>query len=359
MHSQQVVFDASSRELRFQTSEVGRPSGGAIVARVTMAGVCGTDHHRLRGDVPGDAWPVMFGHEVVGSVVDVGEGATDWRGDALEVGDRITWFPASAGCDQCEACADQMWILCQTEKWPSPADEPNAAGFQEIATIGPRVPVYRLDQDTSDAAYTAFGCALPTAIEGVDVIGGIGENDTVVVQGAGPVGLAYTAVVAAQRPAQLIVIGAPESRLQWASILGATTVLDITATSAAERAAEVQALTGGRGADVVFEAAGHAAAFPEGLELLARRGRYQITGLFSGSQTVAVDPVVINNKLLTIRGAYGALPRHREAAVDLVPQLERDHRISRLLQSTFPLAQTKDAIVELGSGNATKTAVTP
>ncbi|NKX55898.1 zinc-binding dehydrogenase [Arthrobacter mobilis] len=360
MQSTAVSFDGASLSLSLITEKVDVPPVGGLIARVTMAGICGTDAHRLVGDVPKEDAPISFGHEAVGVVAELGVGrVTDWHGQNLAVGDRITWFPPAAGCGHCQNCLDDFFLLCEEETWPYPSSRPNPAGFQQYATLSARVPVYKVPNDIPDEAYVAFGCALPTAVNGMDVLGQILPAQTVLVQGCGPVGLASIALATLASPAQLIVIGAPAKRLEWATRLGATTALDITTTTQAERAERVRELTDGRGADVVIEAAGQPAAFTEGIELLARRGRYLISGLFSGSRTVEVNPVLINNRSLHIMGNLGGKRGNLGNAVALASRLQRRFAIADLVTDRFELAEIATAIRSSGIGLSTKTVVVP
>jgi len=355
-----IALEPRTLGLKLLQGPLSPPVVGEIVARVTMAGVCGTDAHRLAGDVAPGAYAYAFGHEPVGVVHALGEGrVVDSAGSPLAVGDRIVWYPASAGCGECAACLRGEHRVCLVETWPPSALEPNSAGYQDYATLSRRVEVYRLPDAVPDEAFVALGCALPTALAGADRLGPISPEHTVVVQGSGPVGLASAALAAMSGPRQLIVIGTPRDRLSWADRLGATTTIDLDATTPRERRNRVMELTEGAGADVVIEAAGVAEAFVEGLELLARAGRYLVTGLFSGARQVSINPVIINNRALRIIGNLGATPAQRRRAVELAASLHSRHRIGDLVTLREPLTRTADAIRRLGLGEVTKAVVIP
>src|SRR6266487_891190 len=79
---------------------------GAALVRTEMAGICGTDVHLWKGELP-IALPVILGHETVGRIEKLGEGVeTDWTGAPLQAGDRVTWNP-SAACGACYYCAEK------------------------------------------------------------------------------------------------------------------------------------------------------------------------------------------------------------------------------------------------------------
>lgn len=357
-----AVLDGSRSPFGIDVVEQPQPEPprGGMIARVTMAGVCGTDAHRLSGDVPPGPVPYAFGHEPVGVVATLGaDRDRDAAGRPLRVGDRIVWFPASAFCGECDPCLSGYVRGCQREPWPYPATDSNPAGYQDVATLSANVEAYRLPDGVPDETFVALGCALPTAITGMDRLGAIASEHTVVVQGSGPVGLASTTLAALEEPAQIILIGTPAERLEWGSRLGAAHLIDLSTTTAEERRDEVLRLTGGRGAEVVIEAAGVPEAFAEGLDLLARGGRYLVSGLYSGERKVAINPVIINNRVLTIIGNLGATKVHRGRAVELAAELERRFAISTLVTHRFSLSQVTEAIESLGSAEATKSVVVP
>jgi 5-exo-hydroxycamphor dehydrogenase len=357
--SRAAVFEAAARPLAIRELEVPDPGPGELVARVDLAGVCGTDRHRLAGDLGDPEQPICFGHEAVGTVLALGAGADhDRAGEPLAVGDRIYWSPP-APCGACHVCVvDEHPALCENLVWPVPANGANAAGYQEVALVGAHSPLYRIPEGVSGESVIAFGCAMPTAIGGFARLGPV-QDAVVVIQGAGPVGLA--AVVLARRGGarRIVVIGGPDSRLTAARRLGATEVIPIAALSPAERRDRVLELTGGRGAAVVVEAAGHPSAFPEGFDLLALNGRFLIMGLYSGQAVAPVDPVVINNRNLKIIGTLGSPADAYRETVQIAAEegLERDY--AGLVTARFPLESTAQAIDSVADASTIKAVVVP
>jgi L-iditol 2-dehydrogenase len=155
-------------------------------------------------------------------------------------------------------------------------------------------------------------------------------GDTVVVQGAGAVGLCTAALARRSGAGQVIVIGAPADRLRLAIAMGADVVIDLDATTPDERQQRVRDLTGGIGADVVVEAAGSARAFEEGVRF-ARNGNANVT---AGHYTNAGDSTInahehINRKHLDIRGRWargGSLPARARRARASRGHPVREHR---------------------------------
>jgi len=355
----QAVFDMDALALSIEPAPPAVAQAGGLVAHVTLAGVCGSDAHRLAGHVRDATGRISFGHEAVGRIEVLGEGTTtDWDRLPVAVGDRIIWYAGSTPCGECRSCRS-TGHPCDNRQWPLAADEPNAAGYRDIASLSRRVPFYRVEGPVTDEELIAFGCALPTALSGARRLGAIEAGQTVVVQGAGPVGIA-AALVASLSPARnIVVIGAPAHRLEIARAFGATETIDLDATTADERLTRVLELTDGRGADVVIEAAGVPEAFPEGLSLLARFGRYLLSGLYSGSREIAFNPVPITVKSAHVIGNLGSLPNAGLQALRFVQSNRERFPFSRVVTHRFGLEEVSGALAAMRDGEALKAVVIP
>lgn len=356
--SRSIVFERPGVALRVRVDETPDPEPGELVVRVSLAGVCGTDAHRLSGDLGTPLAPACFGHEGVGVVEALGESAgLDSSGTPLVVGDRVFWQPP-APCGECHTCViDENPALCERLQWPAPADRPNAASYRELATLGPNNLVYRIPEGTSDEAVIAFGCAMPTALAGFRRLGEL--TGTVLIQGSGPVGLASVVVASISGATQIIVIGDPAPRLDVARRLGATEIISLAETTVESRHARVMELTGGWGVDAIVEAAGHPSAFPEGFELLANNGRYLILGLYSGKAKMPVDLVWLNNHNLRIIGSLSARDEEYRRTVEIATEHGGRLDFASLVTHRYPLERTEEAITAAGAGTPVKAVVVP
>lgn len=345
-----LVFTGNGRPLELRAGVVADPGPGQMLLRTVIGGVCGSDAHRLSGDQPDPGRPVCFGHEGIGRVEALGAGrTTDGAGEPLREGDLVYWTPSGPTPSSFPATG-----------WPPPDDVPNPASYQDYATLGPENPCYRIPAGTDPEAVIAFGCAMPTALGGLDRLGPIEPGQTVLVQGSGPVGLSATVLAALGDAARVIVIGAPADRLAAATRLGASTVIPLLTTTEAERRATVLDLTDGRGPDVVVEATGRVEAFPEGMALLAPAGRYLVLGIYSGQRTVELDVVRLNNLSQRVVGSLGP---SRFADYNTTIALARDHGarlgFADLVTHRAPLADAEAAIGVAGRGEAIKAVVLP
>ncbi|KAF2494145.1 alcohol dehydrogenase [Lophium mytilinum] len=356
-----IVFTAPNTPLQLLTLPTPPPSPHSLIIRVTLAGVCGSDFHRLTGDYPPPSSPICFGHEGVGTIVALGSSiTTDRAGTPLTIGDRLSWLPATP-CTTCAACLRSTPMLCPDINWPAPAATPNAATFREFATLGPRNLYYRIPDSTSSEAVIAFGCAMPTALRGFAKLGAASSvaGEEVVIQGAGPVGLAMVVLASLAGARRIIVIGGSSAaRLSAARRLGATETMAVRDSTVEERRGRVLALTEGRGAGVVIEAAGVPEAFPEGMGLLGMNGRYLVAGLYSGTAVYPVDAVRIVNYNLQIIGSVGIEPELYLKTVEIATEHGRRLGFADLITHRFPLEELETAI-RTARTDSVKTVVVP
>jgi 5-exo-hydroxycamphor dehydrogenase len=355
-----VVFDKPGIPLRIRVEETPDPAENEFVVRMEMAGICGSDVHRLAGHVPIQPYPICFGHEGVGTIVTLGSGiSTDRMGAPLAVGDRVYWAP-STPCQICEACKRGNQMMCKSLNWPVRANGPNAAAFRELATLNTKHVFVRVLEGTSLESVIAFGCAMPTALRAFERLGKVDAelDSTLVVQGSGPVGLALTLLGSLAGIKNVVIIGDPEPRLEVARRLGATEVMSVSGTTIEQRKERILELTNRRGADIVAEAAGHPSAFPEGFELLGMNGRYLIVGLWSGTGTAVIDPIRINNLNLQIIGSLGIDPKHYQQTVEIATKYGATYEFDKMI-SHFKLDNLEEAIRAVGLGDSIKTVVVP
>jgi 5-exo-hydroxycamphor dehydrogenase len=219
---------------------------------------------------------------------------------------------------------------------------------------------FRIPSDTPPEAVIAFGCAMPTMLHAMERLGGISYGQTVVVQGSGPVGLAAVLLAGLAGAGSITVIGGPAARLDMAKRLGATTTVDLAdAPDPEARTDLVMAATGGRGGDVVIEAAGKLPAFSEGLQLVARCGSYLIVGLWSAPGTSPLEPRFVNNANLKIIGSALSRPRHLHQAIAVARSSHARFPLAEVISHRFPLEQSQRALDAVGRLETIKAVIVP
>ncbi|AFR46885.1 zinc-binding dehydrogenase [Gordonia sp. KTR9] len=363
-----IVFRGQQAGLDCVERDVPPPGSAELVVQVTHAGVCGSDGHHLTGEVAATGTDrgytaisaYHFGHEGIGTIVELGSGVSaDRAGAPLSVGDRVFWSPPTP-CGVCESCtADWPTALCANLDWPQGVGRPSSASYQDFATISTRAAYFRIPDSAASDAVIAFGCAMPTALGGLRRLGGVSAGATVVIQGNGPVGLAATMLFGLGPASRIVVIGEPGERMTAAENLGATHTVSLPDTDETQRLQYVRDLTAGRGADVVVEAAGHVSAFDEAVPMLGLRGRLLVLGLFSGGSTVPFNPVLVNNREISIIGSLGCPIDDYGRSVELADRHGDALGLHNLVTHRFPLEQVTEAITAATSGVAVKAVVNP
>ena len=345
---------------RLETWDVPVPDpepGGALV-RVVLGGVCGSDVHILSGEAGRFPFPIVLGHEGVGRIEKLGDGVrTDYAGVPVEPGDLVYWSPISL-CHRCYSCTVLDETPCENSRFFEDAAKPNWGSFADYAWLPSGLAFFRLPDHAQPEAVAALGCALPTVLRGFDRCGPVKVGESVVVQGAGPVGLSAVLVAGLAGAREIVAIDASPERLAVATSLGATATVTLD-TPAAERRRLIYDRVGRSGPDVVVEAAGVLVAFPEGVELTGTHGRYVILGLWGAVGTQPISPRDMTTKNLTIAGATFPKPRHYYHAMHLAVRLQDRVPLAQLVSHRFGIAQAAEALGTVKAGRTIKAVIDP
>lgn len=347
-----AVLDGVHGAFSVMEAVVPEPTPGSIIVRQELCGICGTDVHIYHGHMPAVPSPVVLGHEFVGTIVALGDGvAADSTGRPLAVGDRIGVKPgASDPTDYFASVAGQPTLSSSFGAYGFASAAlrhlPLAVtgGFATHQWLIPGTRVYRMDCDPVAASLLE-----PLSV-GIHAAGRAQYHvgDTVVIQGAGPIGL--MALIGAKELGAFttVVIGAPADRLAFARELGADLTIDITeVTDPAARAALVREASGhGYGADIAIEATGVLAALPEGFALLRRGGQYVTCGHFTNVGDVPLNPWAhFTHKQISLYGVWSSAHEHFVQARRLI---ERGaYPFTRFVSHQVPLERVGDGIAAM------------
>jgi 2-desacetyl-2-hydroxyethyl bacteriochlorophyllide A dehydrogenase len=309
------------------------PDVNQVVVRVECCGICGTDLHILDGEFPPTPYPITPGHEFAGTVVARG---ADVRPD-LPVGARVAVDP-SLYCGYCRRCRAGRDNLC--ENWAAIGDTVDGA-FAEFVAV-PAANAYLLPGHL-DAQHGAMAEPLACAVHGLDRLGPV-LGDSVVVIGAGTMGLLLLQVLLHAGAGPVAVVDRISERLEVARKLGA-----------AQAVTDADALEGTR-FEVAVDATGVPKAIQTAYGLLDRGGRMLVFGVSPADAAISVSPFRVYNDEITITGSMAIL-RSFGLAVDLLASGAVDPRL--LLSEPLPLEQFGEAVDRVRSGQGIKWHIRP
>ena len=328
-----AVRNYAPRDYRLE--RIPRPHAGKeeVVIKIDAAGICGSDGKCFAGAEMFKGWlqtPVTPGHEFFGTVVELGEGAAEKFG--LAMGDKCIAeqiYP----CDRCRFCTSGAYWMCEKH---------DMYGFQgycdgswaEYMKFGPRSRVHKMPQDISREAGVLVE-PLACAIHAVER-GNIQLGDTVVLAGAGTLGMLMLQIIKLKNPGCIIVNDAKGERLEKAKALGAHVTINV---KEEDPVAKVKSLTGGYGTDVFIEATGYAPAVVQGLDMMRKLGTFVAFGVFN-DKTTADWSIIGDRKELNIHGAHLG-PYCYPKAIDYLYRGVVDHR---------PIVTTRMALGDFSKG---------
>lgn len=346
-----VVMSAPGSPLEVRQMPAPRLEPGAMLLDTLFAEVCGTDVHLHHGRLSGVPYPIIPGHVSVGRLSEIAGRVLDIDGRPFAEGDLVTFLDVAETCGSCYYClVAKASTRCPSRKVYGitySADDGLLGGWSERVHLRAGVKVLRLPDGLDAETFIGGGCGAPTAFHGVQRAG-IRLNDTVLVQGCGPVGLSAVAFARISGAGKIIVLGAPDDRLALAREMGADTTFSITGSTDSERQQRVRDLTGGRGADVVIEATGNPAAVPEGMMLARDNGVYVILGQYTDCGDVAINPhAMINRKHLDIRGCWGSDFSHFHGAIQTMTRHHHQFPWRKLAQWQYPLERADKALEDI------------
>jgi len=351
------------------------PPKGALI-QIGACGVCGTDQHILKGHWPKPLpWPFTLGHELAGVVVEIGRDlTTDFMGKPIGVGSKLM-LPPLMPCGFCDWCKHYPE---QANKCLTPVYYGRYLGFDKpphlwggwaeyvYVDLGelPGTKIYKLPDDMSlllgslSEPLTSCIRAFNRAIKA----GGFRWNDTVVIQGTGPIGILAIAAAQEMGAGRVIAVGAPETpRLKLARDFGAEATVDIEQHKTADaRIKAVRDIVGGYGADLVMDCSGHPSAGPEGIEFLRDGGTYVEMGQFTDAGSIETSWHRICTKDLNVLGSWAFTANDLPLGVDMLYKA-RDKYPWRKMQTLFPftVAGVKDAVAQAMAMKTVKSTIVP
>lgn len=332
-----VRYHGPGRPLALEEIPRPEPAAREVLVRVTAAGVCHTELHFTSGLLNLGVAPLTLGHEIVGRIEAVGEGVAPSR-----IGERVVLY-YYVGCGECRHCrvGDEQLCPALRAEYGFLSD----GGYAEFAVVPARNAV-PLPDTISDVDAAPIGCGVTTAVHAAN-LAELRQGEWTVVYGTGGVGFGLVQL-ARSRGARVIAVGRSPAKLGLARDLGAEHIVDA---STEEVAARIREITGGSGADVVFECVGTAETMKAATAALGRRGRLVFIGYSTDAFTVhPIQLVVFEQKVL---GSVGATLQELHEAVDLVAR----GVVRTVVDRTMPLERFQEGLDLVESGEIVGRAV--
>ena len=321
-----AVFTAPY-QFEIQEREKPVPKAGEVVVHVKAAGICGSDIHPYMGDGIERRQPgIIMGHEASGEVDSVGEGVTQWK-----PGDRVIINPQTC-CHECEMCRTGNYHLCDNMLLIGSSMRTFKDGAMCEYIAMPADQLFKLpDNVTFDQ-----GSLLDPLGNAVHLVNraNVKLGDTVVVIGAGTIGLLTMQTARLAGATKVIAIDLDDKKLAIAKQLG----VDYTVNSKSENAEEkVKEYTNGRGADVVIEAVGIGVTYNLAMSIVKKKGTVIALGFAQAEINFKLKPFVYNE--IDFLGTTG-YASECQTTIDYLASGRINTDL--IITHTFPLEQVND-----------------
>ncbi len=286
--------------LSVSESETPKPEGDQVLVKVNSVGVCHSDLHLWEGGYDlgdgqfmkvtdrGVKYPVTPGHEIVGTVEDIGNNVS-----SIEKGDQVLVFPW-IGCGECPACKVKNENLCDTPKSMGVFQD---GGYSDYTLIPNFKYLAKLDGVDPDAA-TSLACSGLTAYTAIKKANQ-NSPEFLVIIGAGGLGLMGVQIAKAITDAKIICVDLDDKKLNIAKEMGADYIIN---SKDSETSQKIMSICNDKGADSVVDFVNAPPTVKLDFAILRKRGNLVLVGLFGGS--IELSLVTIPLKSLTIQGAY-------------------------------------------------------
>jgi L-iditol 2-dehydrogenase len=349
MGTMKVLRFYAPEDVRIEDAPEPECGPDEVKLRVRNCSTCGTDVKIFHNGHQNLSPPRIIGHEIAGEVVEVGADVSGWS-----VGDRAQVI-AAVPCGECYECRKGWMAVCENQ---TSIGYQYDGGFAEFMIVPRQVlKVDGLNRIPDNIGFDEASAAEPfaCAINAQELIQ-VGDGDTVVVFGAGPIGCIHIRLARANGASRVFLIDVNAERLKMsADAVKPDEVINGSEVDVVER---VKELTDGRGADVVITATAANVAQEQAIRMAARRGRISFFGgLPKTNPIIACDSNLVHYRELMIMGANGSAPSHNKRALEYISSGEVP--VKDLITVHLPLDRVLDAFDIVAKGAAIKVTVEP
>jgi S-(hydroxymethyl)glutathione dehydrogenase/alcohol dehydrogenase len=354
-----AIFVEQNGDLVVEDVKPTDPGPRDVVVHVTASGVCHSDLSVINGTLPMPP-PAILGHEGTGIVDAVGSEVT-----RVKKGDRVvgSFIPA---CGVCWYCRNQQTNLCEqtyavmgtpraTRDDGTPLLTMTGLGtFSDTMTCA-EISLVKVDTDLPDEQLALIGCGVTTGVGAALNTARVVPGSTVAVVGCGGVGQAVIQGARIAGASRIIAVDPVELKRTTALDLGATDVID---PSAGNPVAEVQELTGGRGADYAFEVIGNPATVQQAFDMTRPGGACVLVGVPRFDQMIELPsmPLILSEKRV-LGTVYGSAQVNRDFArlIGLVEQGKLD--LGDMVSRRVKIDEINDALAAMQAGEVIRSVI--
>lgn len=356
MKSKTMVLEKFNEPLVLEKFQIPDLKNHEVLVKLEAAGVCGSDIHMWKGEDKRVSLPTILGHEGLGKIVAIKGEKSTVDGYELKIGDSILW-DRGITCGKCFACSIlKEPSLCQFRKvyGINMNNYSDLKGcYSEYIILDSGTDIFRVPDNIDKAILVSSSCSGATMAHGFDLFKESLIGETIVVQGAGPLGIYAIAFASSLGSHNIIVIDNSEFRLDLCKKFGATHLLNMKEFDKEKRKEKIMEIADAEGVALVVEAAGMHGVVEEGIKFLRRGGTYLSVGFAQNAGKEEVDFFEdIVSKNIRIQGVWVSDTKHTKQAMDLV--LNNIEKFKNLITHRFKLEEANEAIVMMNRKEALK-----
>jgi L-iditol 2-dehydrogenase len=319
-----ALYFYGPRDLRIQEVPIPVINQDELLVKVSFAGVCGTDNRIYQGTkkITG---PRIIGHEFSGVISEIGKNVQDFS-----IGNHVTVYPMIS-CGECYTCKSGRKNICVNRTTIGYEIDGCFAQYVKIPKEAIQMGNVLKVSASLDEKVVAITEPIAAALNGIKRAN-IQKGDTVVIIGAGPIGLFHVQLAKLREPGQLIVVEPDQEKREIAMQLGATVTINPFEEKPESRLKE---LTNGNGADVVIIDVGIPKLIEESIEYVKKGGTYVIFAGCPHGTKISIDPNLIHYKEINLTGSSASTPEIHREVLALVESGQID--VSQLISEVVPL----------------------
>jgi S-(hydroxymethyl)glutathione dehydrogenase/alcohol dehydrogenase len=358
MNIHAAVLTQPNRRFPIERLDLSAPRAGEVLVKIAACGVCHSDWHVASGDTR-HPMPCVAGHEGAGVVEAVGPGVT-----AVQVGDHValSWSPDCGQCfyclrgqpNLCDMYTEPIWngVMLDGEPRLSWDGQPvyhycGLAAFAEYVVV-PQQTCVPIRKDVPLKAVALIGCAVATGVGAAMYTAQVRPGDSVVVFGAGGVGLNVIQGASLCGATTIIAVDRTPAKMELARRFGATHAL----TADMDVISRIRGLTGGRGAEHVFESVGATAVQEIALEAVRPGGTLTLVGLTPMGTATNLPGAIITRKAITVRGSYyGSVSPRRDFPLLIDMAMAGRLNLDGLISREYRLDEINEAYASMLDGS--------